>query len=736
MNKIGQHASIIGVVSLFAAVVLTGCNSSTDVSAKEVVQAAVAAAEADLPFHLEAEFTLEMDYEGDRYYKALTISGDVQAPERTRFDIIHSSDGPENEITDTSNRTVTVTGIVSSDFYQEYQMVRVGNEIYTVGMEHYGNYLRRATGSGLPFYLELLDLSAPNGNSLSLLGEQDLDGERVYHLEGPAGPDTPYPWELQDSGLEGRIEYWIGTDDYLVRRVAIEAGPHDYPVGATLVKLTVAISLSEHGEFVQVKAPRRATEDDHANDPESATPIRVGEGVMAMSEVWLDVDYFRFRAEEGRKYHITVDETGPFDTEITLYGQDGVSAEPAELDFQGSYNQSIDNHPMIIWLAPASGTYYLGIENIRDYPGSDQPRSYILTINALPVNDDYGNDLETASGIKAGETIQGTIGDSQRPASSDQDFFKFVAEGGRSYRIDLTWATRGYQPEVFLYGSEGVLRESSNAGSPQFTVERILWTAPAAGFYHLSAGFSEGAGPYTLTVVQLPSIADDYSDDPMTAAKISVGELVEGAIDYEFDLDYFAFDAYADQGYRIDIDWHGQRSRYEFPMYDPSIFEAIYDPAGRPLEYRATNWEGSSYLWTAAASGEFYLGLSNAHPVTGDYSFTVTAVTAGPDDHGNDTKAATRIQVGEEVDAALDHEFDLDYFRFPVEAGKEYWVDLDGQMFDSSIRLVAPDGTTEITVDGNATRRFLADRPGDHYFIVHSWHGDIGAYRVKVIELE
>ena len=445
-----------------------------------------------------------------------------------------------------------------------------------------------------------------------------------------------------------------------------------------------------------------------------------------MSEFWLDVDYFHFRAEEGRKYHITVDETGPFDSEVTLYRPDGFTPEPGEFDFQEFKD------PRIVWLAPASGTYYLGIENTRDYPDSDEPRTYTLTINTLPVHDDYGDGLETASEIEAGETIKGTIGDSQKPASADRDFFKFAAQRGTSYRIDLTGTSHDYKPEVLLHGSEGVLRESRNAGFPPPPVARILWTAPDSGFYHLSAGFSDGVGPYTLTMIQLPSIPDDYSDDPMTAAEIPVGELVEGAIDYEFDLDYFAFDADADQGYRIDIDWRYRRLIFELSP----IFVAIHDPDGRPLEHRAMYWDGSSLLWKAPASGKYRFGLNSLHPVTGDYSFTVTAITAGPDDHGNDAKAATRIRVGDEVDAFLDHEFDLDYFRFSAEAGKEYWVDLDREIFDSGIRLVAPDGTTEITVDGRATRRFTAERTGDHYFIVHSRRGDIGAYRVKVIELD
>ena len=105
---------------------------------------------------------------------------------------------------------------------------------------------------------------------------------------------------------------------------------------------------------------------------------------------------------------------------------------------------------------------------------------------------------------------------------------------------------------------------------------------------------------------------------------------------------------------------------------------------------------GYRLIWMAPEGGTYYLEVKSIPGSTGEYTISVAAVEAGPDDHGDYSETATDISIGETLQGSMDNEFDLDYFQFTADAGQEYLVQVDHQTLrDSRIKVYASDAMTE-----------------------------------------
>ena len=379
-----------------------------------------------------------------------------------------------------------------------------------------------------------------------------------------------------------------------------------------------------------------------------------------------------------------------------------------------------------MWQAPASDTYYLRVES-----GEQEADVYTLTITLLPEEDDYGDDPSTAQEIGVDEAVEGLIGQLH-----DRDYFKFTANEGQVYRIDSSPHLQNNRPDVVLHGPGGPLQEARSFSSRGSDTERILWVAPTQGDYYISVEFrhSSKVGSYTLRVVSITDIVDDHSDGAANATGLSIGETVGGALDYEFDLDYFKFSAEEGQGYRVNIDYGTLRRSY------PRLYASDgFTP--EPLEkYTHEDRDGYRLIWMATEGGTYHLEVKSFLGATGEYTITVTAVEAGPDDHGDDAETATDISIGETVQGFMDNEFDLDYFRFTAVEGQEYLLHVDHQTLEHSrVKIYAADGMTESppyssssSRNGGTILRWVADTSSEYFVEVESSSGNMGAYTIVI----
>ena len=154
--------------------------------------------------------------------------------------------------------------------------------------------------------------------------------------------------------------------------------------------------------------------------------------------------------------------------------------------------------------------------------------AYTLTVSHSTIVDDHGNDIDDATVAAVAVGVGGVI-----DYEGDSDYFRFTAEEGQLYQIDVVL---GSLPDslLALLGPDGweLTYNDDHGDSP---ASRVVWEAPASGDYYLAVeagGFDADVGAYTLTV-SYSTIVDDYGNDINSATVATVGADVEGVIDYQ-----------------------------------------------------------------------------------------------------------------------------------------------------------------------------------------------------------
>ena len=100
---------------------------------------------------------------------------------------------------------------------------------------------------------------------------------------------------------------------------------------------------------------------------------------------------------------------------------------------------------------------------------------------------------EDAAPLVVGEGVEEEL-----ESEFDVHLFRFTAEAGQTYRIDVTHGTLE-DAYVDLLDSDGWVLEFSDDSDDSLEPQSIVWEAPSAGEFYVEVG-GYGAGSYTLTV--------------------------------------------------------------------------------------------------------------------------------------------------------------------------------------------------------------------------------------------
>ena len=167
-------------------------------------------------------------------------------------------------------------------------------------------------------------------------------------------------------------------------------------------------------------------------------------------------------------------------------GVDDYLAKKTEISFEDSDTDLLTNATYRF-----QATYVTTLSDYNSPVTIERPE---VTAGGNPfVADDHGDSLETATLIEVGDTIEGEI-----DSDFDFDFFRFRAEEGRLYRIDVASVTLE-NPLVGLYNSAGD-EEYWDEESWDEDGANILWEPLwSDDYYVLVEGFG-GSGTYTLRV--------------------------------------------------------------------------------------------------------------------------------------------------------------------------------------------------------------------------------------------
>ena len=225
--------------------------------------------------------------------------------------------------------------------------------------------------------------------------------------------------------------------------------------------------------------------------------------------------------------------------------------------------------------------------------------------------DDHGNDIQNATAIAVGEAVVGVV-----DYQGDNDFFRFRAMAGRSYRIDVALGTLQDSEAAVLDADDQLLEYNDDHGDS--LASRIIWEAPSSGYYFIGVGGVEfeHTGAYTLTVA-VSDITDDHGNSVLNATAIAVGEEVVGVVDYPGDNDFFRFRTMAGRSYRIDVALG--------TLQDSEV--TVLDTYDELLEYNDDHGDSlaSRIVWEAPSSGHYFIGVGGVEfEHTGTYTLTVT----------------------------------------------------------------------------------------------------------------
>ena len=446
--------------------------------------------------------------------------------------------------------------------------------------------------------------------------------------------------------------------------------------------------------------------DDHGNDIDDATAIRAGADVRGAMDYDGDIDFFRFQAERGQSYQIDVALGTLDDSIVDLYDADG-----SFLDSNDDYETFASR---LYWEAPSSVERYVAVEGYGT-------GTYTLTVSL--VIDDHGNSEGDATAIRVGTEVRGAV-----DYDGDIDYFRFQAERGQSYQIDVALGTLN-DSIVYLYDGDGWFMLTND--------DEEYWETPSSGERYVTVeGY--GTGTYTLTV----SLVDDHGNDFESATRLVVGEAVSLELENEDDIDVFVFRARSGAEYVLSPYWEYYSFR---ESYTERPLLTVYSANGQEhtrlmgYDFHENGVRSIDLGWQALTGGDYYIVIGDGNTVgAGAIILRNRAVSNSTivDDHGDDIDDATVAAVGADVEGVIGYLGDSDYFRFIAERGQLYQIDVAlGSLPDSVLMLLAPAGWqlayNDDHGDSLASRIFWEAPESGVYYLEVLGYG-VGSYTLTV----
>ena len=365
---------------------------------------------------------------------------------------------------------------------------------------------------------------------------------------------------------------------------------------------------------------------------------------------------------------------------------------------------------------------------------------YLVPDDYEDVPDDHGDSEGDATAIGVGADVRGTL-----DYDGDIDFFRFQAERGQSYQIDVALGTLD-DSIVDLYDVDWSFLDSNDDYGT--SASRLYWEAPSSGERYVLVG-GYGTGTYTLTVSH-STIVDDHGDDiddaTVAATPLSLDEYLTLCVTTEQDL---ADDAtfgdfsslFAAEADRLEAltppaqlsEWHllnieGFRTIQAFVDLQPK--DDVIDIA-RFFLMAAISADSEEKLGEVAArlpedvlQQMIEAGCIDPDGVPYDYADV-------SDDHGNNFDSATRIVIGETVGIELEDVDDEDVFVFRLAPDREYvftlywesyeiWADSADPLmtlFDADGRVLASLRDYDSSAERNRNRIIWQAVTGGDYYI-------------------
>jgi hypothetical protein len=361
-----------------------------------------------------------------------------------------------------------------------------------------------------------------------------------------------------------------------------------------------------------------AVDDFSAN---TATTGRLAVGASAKGELESgggDVDWYAVSLNAGGYYWFSVDgakEGGgtlsnySYGTTLRLLDAKGTVLGTSSGGYSGTST-------ILPYTAAAKGTYYLEVSS----PGA----AGTYTVKArVGEADDYGNDAAHAAAMTAGAAVKGKL-----ELTTDTDMFKFTAEAGVTYKLQLapgagsTLNVSSYATlDVSTGGNEYVYARAQYDGAANQITK--VFEASKSGDYYFKVGTSTygTAGTYVLTATSLGK--DDFPASNLTTAVLAPDAPLHGVIGVADDHDWIK--VHLDAGRTYVFDLQGTLSGGgTLVTSNGSVGMSLTSANGYSGVYSTTAAGEPRISYIASASGDYYLDVHGDGSKTGSYTLVET----------------------------------------------------------------------------------------------------------------
>jgi Bacterial pre-peptidase C-terminal domain len=352
---------------------------------------------------------------------------------------------------------------------------------------------------------------------------------------------------------------------------------------------------------------------------------------------------------------------------------------------------------------------------------------------------DQPGDSSTQASIAPDQTAAGDIS----PAG-DTDWYRLHVEHGQRYSLTLNGvpAETGdtLDPMLAVYdGAGNQLAFNDDANGLNSALSYV--PAQTGDVFVEARGFGDQAvGRYELNVSAAPIPPDDAGNDAGTRARVRAGVSVNGAIEYEGDVDWYRLSARTGQRYHITLAGAGGDNS----LADPYL--RVVDAGGTELASNDDSDGLNSALDFIPTHGGdvFVVAGAFSDSYAGAYALNVTSERAPHDSTSADVNTHGRIALGQTVTANLDFAGDRDWYRVNLEGGQSYRFAMAGAgaspVDDTLIKVYDAHGA-ELAMDDdsgegfNSYLEFAAPSTGVYYLEARGFSDDaIGGYSLAAFE--
>lgn len=345
------------------------------------------------------------------------------------------------------------------------------------------------------------------------------------------------------------------------------------------------------------------------------------------------------------------------------------------------------------------------------------PTAGAYSVRMEQLADDHGNAPAAATPI-ANEAVSGVIS-----YDLDSDWFAFQATAGQHISYSITATYEDGSPAIAPPYVRFTEHDNNDWDRSTYIADKAGTHYAIVKWYNL-VSYTGHQLKYTLT---LHYGAGDDIPDPQSAPTLQMGVMQNARLDRDGDVDYFKARLEAGTTYVIN---------------GPGLSRVVVtDPVMMFNDIWATD-ESGNFSFTADATREYTLGVSNFFSRGGSYSLTINRVA---NDVGGTPGTAGEMVVGKLVESTLDGVCsDFDWYAITLSAGVSYQLDVgfrpqrNGSVISYAIGTVDGLGRTSgtlpaDTVGGSTTVLYTPEKSGIYYVSAwDAWGAATGAYSLRV----